>query len=152
VRLQKDLREFIELLNSHKVEYLVVGGHAVSFHGYPRYTGDIDCLIRATEENALRVMAALEGFGFAEGENLKSILVQPDNIVQVGRPPNRIDTLTSASAVDFQDAWERAVAGSLDGIPVRFPDIGTLLKNKRASGRKKDLADVDELERVIRSQ
>lgn len=144
----EDLRELIELLNSHRVEYLVVGRHAVSYHGYPRYTGDIDFLVRPTQENASRVAAAVQRFGFGGSEALKSTLVQPEKVVQIGRPPNRIDILTSASGVDFQDAWERSVTGSLDGIPVRFPDLGTLLKNKRASGRIKDLADVEELEKV----
>ena len=150
MKLQKDLREFIELLNSNRVEYLVVGGHAVAFHGYPRYTGDIDFLIRATEENASRIVTVVEAFGMPDAENLKRILVLPEKIVQIGRPPNRIDILTSASGIDFNQAWETAVAGSLDGIPVRFLDRRSLLKNKRASGRTKDLADVEELEKVAK--
>jgi hypothetical protein len=148
VKLQKDLREFIELLNSHGVEYLIVGGHAVAFHGYPRYTGDIDFLVRPSEENASRLVAVIERFGLAEADNLKPTLMQREKIVQIGRPPNRIDILTSASGIDFEEASERAISGSLDGLPVRFPDLGSLLKNKRASGRAKDLADVEELEKV----
>jgi len=148
VKLQKDLREFIELLNSHRVEYLVVGGHAVSFHGYPRYTGDIDFLIRPTKENASRIVDVVERFGLEESESLKTTLIQPDKIIQIGRPPNRIDILTSASGVDFQQAWDQSVLSNLDGLPVRFPDLETLLKNKRASARIKDLADVEELEKV----
>ena len=150
MKLQKDLREFIELLNSHRVEYLVVGGHAVAFHGYPRYTGDIDFLVRPSEENASRLVAVIERFGLAEADNLKPTLMQREKIVQIGRPPNRIDILTSASGIDFEEAWERASSGSLDGLPVRFPDLGSLLKNKRASGRAKDLADVEELEKVAK--
>ena len=148
MKLQKDLREFIELLNSHRVEYLVVGGHAVSFHGYPRYTGDIDFLIRPTKENASRIVDVVERFGLEESESLKTTLIQPDKIIQIGRPPNRIDILTSASGVDFQQAWDQSVLSNLDGLPVRFPDLETLLKNKRASARIKDLADVEELEKV----
>ena len=148
MKLQKDLREFIELLNSHAVEYLVVGGHAVAFHGYPRYTGDIDFLVRPTEENASRIVAAIMKFGLADAESLKATLVQQQKVVQIGRPPNRIDILTSASGIDFEEAWERAISGSLDGLPVQFPDLRSLLKNKRASGRAKDLADVEELEKV----
>ena len=97
MKLHKDLREFIELLNSHDVDYVVVGGHAVAFHGYPRYTGDIDFLVRPTEENASRIVAVLEAFGFAGAHELKASLTQPEKIVQLGRPPNRIDILTSAS-------------------------------------------------------
>lgn len=91
MKIQKDLREFIELLNSHGVEYLVVGGHAVAFHGYPRYTGDIDFLVRPTEENASRIVAVLESFGFSDAHEIKVSLTQPEKIVQLGRPPNRID-------------------------------------------------------------
>ncbi len=151
MKLQKDLREFIELLNSHAVEYVVVGGHAVAFHGYPRYTADIDFLVRASEDNASRIAAAVESFGL-DGQSLKAILVQPEKIVQIGRPPNRIDILTSVSGIDFDEVWERAVSASLDGLPVRFPDLGSLLKNKKASGRAKDLADVEELEKVTKPE
>jgi len=150
VKLQRDLKEFIELLNSHGVEYLVVGGHAVAFHGYPRYTGDIDFLVRATEQNASRIATVIEKFGLPDAQELKRILVLQEKIVQIGRPPNRIDILTSASGVDFNEAWDRALTGSLDGVPVRFLDLGTLLENKRASGRSKDLADVVELENVAK--
>ena len=150
MKLHKDLREFIELLNSHGVEYVVVGGHAVAFHGYPRYTGDIDFLVRPTEENAARIVAVLDAFGFSDAHELKASLTQPEKIVQLGRPPNRIDILTSASGVDFEEVWNLAISTELDGLPVRFPDFRSLLKNKRASGRPKDLADVDELEKVVK--
>lgn len=150
MRLHKDLREFIELLNSHGVEYVVVVGHAVAFHGYPRYTGDIDFLVRPTEENVSRIVAVLEGFGFSGAHELKASLTQPEKIIQIGRPPNRIDILTSASGVDFEEVWNQAISAELDGLPVRFPDLSSLLKNKRASGRPKDLADVDELEKVVK--
>lgn len=151
MKLQKDLREFIELLNSHGVDYVVVGGHAVAFHGYPRYTGDIDFLVRPTEENASRIVAVLESFGFSGAHELRASLTQPEKIVQLGRPPNRIDILTSASGVDFEEVWKQAVVAELEGLPVRFPDLSSLLKNKRASGRAKDLADVEELEKVVKS-
>ena len=148
MKLQQDLREFIELLNSHGVEYVVVGGHAVAFHGYPRYTGDIDFLIRPTEENAARIVTVLDAFGFAAAHEIKASLTQPEKILQLGRPPNRIDILTSASGVSFEEVWQHAISADLDGLPVRFPDLDSLLTNKRASGRAKDLADVDELEKL----
>ena len=150
MKLPKDLREFIELLNSHGVEYLVVGGHAVAFHGYPRYTGDIDFLVRPTEENASRIVAVLESFGFSDAHEIKASLTQPEKIVQLGRPPNRIDMLTSASGVDFEEVWKQAIVAEIEGLTVRFPDLSSLLKNKRASGRAKDLADVEELEKVVK--
>ena len=127
-----------------------MGGHAVAFHGYPRYTGDIDFLVRPTEENASRIVSVIERFGLADTKSLKATLVQREKVVQIGRPPNRIDILTSASGIDFEEAWGRSITGTLDGLPVRFPDLGSLLMNKRASGRAKDLADVEELEKVAK--
>ena len=150
MKLPKDLREFIELLNSHKVEYLIVGGHAVAFHGYPRYTGDIDLLVRQTQENVSRVAAAINTFGLSDSEHLNAILMQKGKILQIGRPPNRVDIITSATGIDFDQVWDSAIQGSLDQIPVRFLDLASLLKNKKSAGRTKDLADVEELERLVK--
>lgn len=147
MKLQKDLREFIELLNSHKVEYLIVGGHAVAFYGYPRYTGDIDFFIRADDQNASRVVAVLKEFGFSDADKLATALTEPEKIVQLGWPPNRIDLLTSISGIAFDEAAAVAVSGEIDGVPVQFPSLDSLLQNKRASGRTKDLADVEQLEK-----
>lgn len=152
MKLQEDLREFIELLNSHGVDFLVVGGHAVAYHGHPRYTAHIDFLVRASQENAARIVEVLEAFGFKNAADIKPALAQSEKIVQLGRPPNRIDILTSASGISFEEAWKRSIYGELDGIPVRFPDIDSLLKNKRASGRAKDLADVEELEKATKHE
>ncbi len=140
--LQTDLREFVALLNSHEVEYLVIGGHAVAFHGYPRYTGDIDFLIRTTSENAGRVMDVLAEFGFGDVGVTTDDLTVPGRIVQLGLAPNRIDLLTSISGVDFDSAWSGRSEGSLDGLAVSFLGRDELLENKRASGRLKDQADV----------
>jgi predicted nucleotidyltransferase len=145
VKLQTDLREFIALLNSRAVEYLIVGGHAVAFHGYPRFTGDIDFFIRPTAENAARIVAVLGDFGFGEAGLDVPTLTQPDKVIQLGRPPNRIDLLTSISGVEFSDAWEERVAADLDGMLVQFIGKQSLLRNKRAAGRAKDLADVEAL-------
>ena len=146
MNLQKDLREFLELLNSHKVDFVVVGAHAVAFHGYPRYTGDIDFLVRSTLDNAQRVVSVLTTFGFEDAAALTESLMQPEKVIQLGRPPNRIDLLTSISGVDFDEVWSTSVAGDIDGVPVRFIGREALLKNKRASGRLKDLADVEEMD------
>lgn len=150
--LQKDLREFIELLISNDVEYVVMGGHAVGFHGYPRYTGDIDLWIRPSESNALRFVEVLKRFSFQDAEAVKDVLSQPGRMLQLGVPPNRIDVLTSVSGVQFETAWEDSLPGELDGLPVRFPSLESLLQNKKASGRPKDLADVDQLEKVARAR
>ncbi|HJL20456.1 MAG TPA: nucleotidyltransferase [Sandaracinaceae bacterium LLY-WYZ-13_1] len=147
MRLQRDLREFVELLNSESVEFLIVGGHAVAFHGYPRYTGDLDFFVRPTLENAEKLIAALETFGFGSMGVTAEVLTEPDKVIQLGRVPNRIDLLTSISGVDFDDAWSTRVAGELDGIPVQYIGRDALLRNKSASGRAKDLGDIEELER-----
>lgn len=144
-KLQTDLREFIALLNSHDVEYVVVGGHAVAFHGHPRFTGDIDFLIRATTLNAHRVLNVLRTFGFGSLGIAEVDLLAPGRIVQLGYPPNRIDILTSISGIDFDSAWEGRVQTSLDDQPVSLLGWDALLQNKQASGRPKDIADLEKL-------
>ena len=148
MKLQKDLREFIELLSSREVECIVVGGHAVAFHGHPRFTGDIDFLIRPTIDNARRVMEALQAFGFSHLSLTAEDLTIPDLVVQLGRPPNRIDLMTSISGVAFDEAWAGKESAELDGLPVFLLGREALLKNKEAAGRDKDLADLSRL-RVI---
>ena len=148
MKLSKDLREFIELLNSRKVDYIIVGGHAVAFHGHPRFTGDIDFLLRPSHENAERLIGAVEAFGFSEMSLSLDDFTRPNTVVQLGYPPNRIDLLTSISGLDFDEAWSSRLGGELDGLPVFFLGWDALLKNKRASGRDKDLADVSKLSAV----
>jgi predicted nucleotidyltransferase len=145
MRLQKDLREFIGLLNSHGVEYLLVGGYALAFHGAPRYTGDIDLFVRGTQENAARIERAIAAFGFAPLGLGAADFVRPDAIVQLGQPPNRIDLLTSITGVGFEEAWAGRAAGDLDGLPVYFIGREAFLKNKRATGRTQDRADLERL-------
>jgi hypothetical protein len=148
VKLQRDLREFIELLNSHSCDYLVVGGHAVAYHGHPRFTGDIDFLLRPSAENAGRVLSVLQAFGFGDLPLGPDDLTIAGRVIQLGRPPNRIDLLTSISGVSFDDAWASRAQGELDGLPVFFLGRQSLLENKRASGRPKDLADIAKLTAV----
>jgi hypothetical protein len=146
VKLSKDLREFIELLNSHAVEYVVVGGYAVAYHGYPRYTGDIDFFIRPTDSNAELLLEVLDVFGFGEVGLTREDFTTPGRIVQLGLPPNRIDLVTGITGVTFDEVWGNRVPASLDGIPVSLIGKEELLRNKRASGRAKDLADVEAIE------
>ena len=143
--LNKDLKEFIELLNSKGVEYLVVGGFAVAWHGYPRFTADIDFLIRPSPANADRVVATLSAFGFASLRITRDDLCQPDKIVQLGVKPNRIDLITSISGVEFDAAWNSRVSGSVGGVPVAFIGLEELLINKDSTGRAKDQGDSEEL-------
>lgn len=148
-KLQSDLKEFIALLNSHRADYIVVGGHAVAFHGYPRFTGDIDFFLRPTPDNAQCVLAALKDFGFGDLQIVISDLTTPNRIIQLGRPPNRIDLLTSISGVEFDDAWASRILTDLDGEQVSFLGLDELIRNKRASNREKDRADVSKLLAII---
>ena len=145
--LTKDSREFIECLRSNRVEFLIVGALAVSWHGFPRYSGDIDFFVKPGRENAVRVLAALERFGFGSlGITLEDLSAE-NRVIQLGVEPNRIDLMTSISGVSFDDAWQSRAPGEVDGIEVNFIGREALIRNKRASGRSKDLIDADELTR-----
>jgi hypothetical protein len=144
--LDADLRELLASLIAHGVEFLVVGGHAVAFHGYPRFTEDLDLLVRADRENATRVMEALTAFGFGSVGLTADDFVADDRVIQLGRAPNRVDLLTRLWGVDFRDAWTRRVAGELDQIPVSMISREDLIRNKRATARPQDLADAAALE------
>ncbi len=145
--LTKDSREFIECLRSNRVEFLVVGALAVSWHGFPRYSGDIDFFIRPGRENALRVIAALERFGFGGLGITPDDLSAENRVIQLGVEPNRIDLMTSISGISFEEAWQSRVPGALGTVEVDLIGREALIRNKRASGRSKDLIDVDQLTR-----
>ncbi len=147
--LSKDLREFVECLNSNGVEYLVVGALAVSWHGYPRYSADIDFFVRASAGNAARVLRSIQEFGFGSLGLTVDDFTAPARVIQLGHEPNRIDLMTSISGVSFDDAWQTRVQGELDGIMVHFIGRDALLRNKEASGRGKDRIDVEELRKQI---
>lgn len=148
-RLTKDSREFIESLISHGVEFLIVGGHALAYHGYPRYTGDIDFWVRCTPENAERLGQVLAQFGFSEIAALVEAFSKPGKMVQFGMPPNRIDILSALSGLTFEEAWKDRAHGQLDGVSAPFLGAKSLIRNKLASGRPKDIADVDELSKRL---
>lgn len=143
--LSKDLREFVECLNSNKVEYLIVGALAVSWHGFPRYSADIDFFLRSTQSNAEHVLQAIRQFGFGSLDISVDDFVTPGRVIQLGHEPNRIDLLTSISGVDFEDAWSTRVAGQIDGLAVNFIGRDALLRNKASTGRAKDRIDLEEL-------
>jgi hypothetical protein len=131
-------------LNAHEVRYLVVGGHAVSFHGYPRFTHDVDVVVLPDVQNARALISALADFGLAEVALEPSDFVKPTTVV-LGRAPDQIDIMTFITGVDVQQAWERRVAGLLDGVDVAFVAKEDLIANKRAVARPEDLADVARL-------
>lgn len=144
--LDTDLRELLALLTEHHVEFLIVGGHAVAFHGYPRLTDDLDLFVRADAANAARIMAALESFGFGGIGLTASDFIADDRVIQLGRAPNRVDLLTRLWGVPFEDAWSQKVAGELDGVSVWMLSRANLIANKRATARPQDLADAAALE------
>jgi hypothetical protein len=145
MRLQKDLREFIALLNSNKVEYVIVGAFALAFHGRPRYTGDIDILVRTSPENAANVENAITEFGFSSSGLRATDFRAPGQVVQLGRAPNRIDVLTSISGVSFDDVWANRVVSEIDGLQVAIIGRKELVANKKATGRAQDRADLESL-------
>ncbi len=143
--LNQDFKEFIQFLNANSVRYLVVGGYAVAVHGHPRYTKDIDIWIEMSSENANNLLKALEQFGFGSlGLNSQDFLT-PEQIIQLGYPPNRIDLLTTIDGVDFADCYPSRLEIIVNGITVNFIDLNNLRKNKKASGRFQDLADLENL-------
>ena len=144
--LSKDFKEFIELLNAHSVRYLVVGGYAVAFHGYPRYTKDLDVWIELSPENADNVIKALEEFGFGSLGIKTDDFLEDDQIIQLGYPPNRIDILTTLKKIKFEDCYNERIEIEIQGVKINFIDLENLKRNKRATGRPQDLADAENLE------
>jgi predicted nucleotidyltransferase len=145
LELHPDFKDFLKLLTSHGVEYLIVGGYAVGYHGYPRATGDMDVWIKVSESNAQKMALALRDFGMSEEEVSEQLFLERDKIIRMGMPPVRIEIITGASGVDFSDCYSRRESIDVDGIPVNFISLGDLKTNKRAAGRHKDLEDIDHL-------
>ena len=144
--LNQDFKELAQSLNDNGVRYLVVGGYAVALHGHPRYTKDMDVWICLSEENAANVIKALDQFGFGSlGLQPEDFLV-PDQTIQLGYPPSRIDLMTSLEGVDFESCYASRVPVVIDGVTVNFIDLENLKKNKKATGRLQDLADLENLE------
>ncbi len=144
-RLQADFKDFLSLLNAHRVDYLLIGGYAVAYHGYPRATVDLDVWIARTPENATRVLAALREFGFTDPALVTGLLLEKDRIVRMGVPPFRIEIATTISGVDFESCHQRRIEASIDGVRVAVIDLASLRRNKQAAGRHKDLDDLEHL-------
>jgi hypothetical protein len=144
--LNQDFKEFIQLLNDNSVQYLVVGGYAVAFHGHPRYTKDLDVWIWLDADNANKVVEVLNQFGFGSLDIRAEDFLEPDHIIQLGYPPVRIDLITTLPGVNFQECWKARVDVVVDEVHLKVIDLENLKKNKRASGRLQDLADLENLE------
>lgn len=142
IKLPPDWNEFIGYLNARGVRYIVVGAHAVAAAGRPRATQDIDFWVEPTAENARRLVEALDDFGFSELAEQEAEFRRADRMVTLGRPPLRIDIMTSITGVDFQRAWAGRLVVPFGEHQVAFLGRAELLENKRASGRPKDLADL----------
>jgi hypothetical protein len=135
----------LELLTSHEVEYLVVGGYAVGYHGYPRATVDLDIWIAVSEATAHKLVQTLKDFGFDAPELVPELFLRERKVIRMGAPPVRLEILTSIDGVDFETCYARRVVGQMDGVTLNLISLEDLKRNKRASGRAKDLADLEEL-------
>ena len=143
--LTDDFKEFLRLLNANRVDYLLVGGYAVGLHGYPRATVDLDVWVSATPDNAERILQALRAFGFDLPALEPRLFIDPRSIVRLGTPPFRIEIMTSIDGVEFDPCRRRPSVFDVDGVPVPVISLDDLKTNKRAAGRHKDLADLDNL-------
>ena len=141
----QDFREFIESLNKHNVRYLLIGGYAVALHGHPRYTKDLDIWIWMDNTNAANLLNALKDFGFSSLPLVIEDFLKPDQIVQLGFPPNRIDLMTSPKGIEFNTCYASREEIEIEGLKVNLIDLNHLKINKKATGRHQDLADLENL-------
>ena len=146
--LNRHFQEFIELLESHGVKYLIVGGYAVGFHGFPRYTGDLDVFIAISEENAKRIIEVFEKFGFPDLGLTEKDFLEEEIVVEVGREPLKIQVLTGIDGVTFEQCYHSKTDCEIGNRKVPFIGYDHLLKNKAASPRAKDKIDLEELKRL----
>ena len=146
IEFPKDFKEFLLLLNSKKIEYLIVGGYAVGYHGYPRATGDMDIWIAVNEQNAMKMVEALKEFGFDPPELQKELFLKDQKVIRMGVPPMRLEILTSIDGVNFKTCFNNRVIADFGDFKVNFISRDDLLINKRASGRPQDLVDFDKLQ------
>lgn len=145
IQFPPDFKEFLRLLHVHGVEYLLIGGYAVGFHGYPRATADMDIWIAVHPDNAERVCKVVREFGMDVPDLVPELFLDPEKIVRMGVPPLRIEILSNISGVSFDKCYANKVEVQLDDIRVQVIDIEHLKQNKQAAGRNKDLADLDHL-------
>jgi predicted nucleotidyltransferase len=148
MEVQQDFKELLKLLNEHNVAFIIVGGYALAFHGAPRYTGDIDLFVKINDKNAHHILDALNEFGFSNVGLTIDDFLTPENVVQLGYPPVRVDIITSISGISWEDAFNNCEKGTLGDVPVLFIGKEQYIKNKKASGRAKDIADIEALNQL----
>jgi hypothetical protein len=142
----QDFKEFVRLLNHHSVEYLLVGGYALGIHGYPRYTGDLDIWINPTQDNARKMIDVVNEFGLSSLGLAATDFSESGNVIQIGYPPFRIDVITKPDGVSFEACYQRKVDVEYEGVPLSVIGLEDFKKNKLASGRPKDLIDLENLQ------
>ena len=145
MEIQPDFKELLALFNEHRVSYVIVGGYALAFHGAPRFTGDLDIYVKPDHENAGRIVAALSSFGFASLGLTEGDFDHPDQVIQLGVAPVRIDIITSITGLSWEEVFASRVPSKYGDVPVNYIGREELISNKRAVGRAKDLADLEAL-------
>jgi hypothetical protein len=145
LRLPPDFKEFLRLLNEHEVRYLLIGGYAVGYHGYPRATDDLDIWVAVHPDNARKLVSVFNAFGLDDPDVTPELFLQTPKIVRMGFPPLRLEISTSISGVEFEECYQSRIVDTMDGVEISLIDLEHLKKNKKASGRMKDLADLDGL-------
>lgn len=145
MEVQKDFKELLELFNKHEVEYVIVGAYALAFHGCPRYTGDLDILVKPNPDNAEKIIEAIEAFGFESLKLTPDNFSSPEKVVQLGVPPIRVDLITSLTALTWEQVESHKVKGEYGSIPVYFIGKNEFIINKKSLGRHKDLADIESI-------
>ncbi|WP_254060892.1 DUF6036 family nucleotidyltransferase [Mucilaginibacter sp. L196] len=150
--LDKDFEDFVFLLNKYDVNYMIIGGYALAFHGRPRHTGDLDIWIDVSEENARKMFNVINEFGLASlGLKIEDFL-EKGIITQIGYPPLRIDILNEIDGVQFNEAYQNKLIIDIDGLPISYISLDDLIKNKQVSGRQRDLSDVSELNKLKKNK
>jgi hypothetical protein len=145
IELPLDFKEFLKLLNDKGVKYLLIGGYAVGYHGYPRATNDMDVWVAIHPDNAERIVQVLKEFGFDHPELTPQLFLQENKIIRMGHPPMRLEISTGISGVEFDDCYASRIVDDFDGVQVSIIDLTHLKENKKAAGRLKDLADLENL-------
>ena len=145
IALPPDFKEFLKLLNEHDVRYLLIGGYAVGYHGYARATEDMDIWVAVHPENAHKIVNVLKDFGFDSPDLTAALFLQEEKIIRMGLAPIRLEITTSISGVVFDECYANRILDEIDGITVSLIDLQSLKENKKASGRAKDMADLEKL-------
>jgi predicted nucleotidyltransferase len=143
--LPPDFKEFLKLLKEHDVRYLLIGGYAVGYHGYPRATDDMDIWVAIHPDNASKLVAALRDFGMHDPDLKPELFLQKPKIIRMGFAPLRLEISTTISGVEFEECYTERIIEILDGVEISLIDLENLKQNKRASGRSKDIADLENL-------